>query len=99
MVAFLLTHNASADDNAAYGEPGPAFVSGDRGQSWKPYAGEEPRITISHSPISAVGAGEFLCLPFAPSIDVRMRSEMPEPVGQYFCYAKRNYFKLDACPR
>ena len=48
---ILLTYNAGADDNAAYGHPGPAYVSRDGGTTWQKYAGE-PALAISHSPVS-----------------------------------------------
>ncbi len=96
--AILLTFNSTADDNAAYGKPGPAFVSHDRGQTWKPFRGKETAIAISHSPITAVLNGEFLCVPFPPGLDVKQMGGMPKPAGNYFCYAKRNYFRFDECP-
>ena len=94
---ILLTYNAGADDNAAYGHPGPAYVSRDGGTTWQKYAGE-PALAISHSPVSAIGNGEFLCLPFAPGIDVRALANMPQPCGKYFCYAPRNYYRLAELP-
>ena len=96
--AILLTFNSSLDDNAAYGKPGPAFVSRDRGQTWEPFRGNQTAIAISHSPITAVLNGEFLCVPFPSGFDVKKIFGMPKPVGSYFCYAKRNYFRLAECP-
>lgn len=95
---ILLTFNDSADDNAAYGHPGPAFVSRDQGKTWQAYQGTERAIAISHSPISAVAGGEYLCLPFGTSLDVRKIDKMPAAVGEYFCYANRKYYLLSECP-
>jgi len=95
----LLTFNASPDDNAAYGHPGPAFVSGDSGRTWQAYDGDESSIAVSHSPISQVADGEFLCVPFPQGINLSDIPGMPKSVGSYFCYAPRKYFVLDDCPQ
>ena len=61
--------------------------------------GAEKAIAISHSPVTAVAGGEFLCLPYAPGIDVRKIEGIPEKVGTFFCYAPRFYYRLDECPQ
>lgn len=96
---ILLTFNVCPDDNATYGHPGPAYVSGDEGRTWSLYEGKEKSIAISHSPILAVGNGEFLCVPFPVGMETKHIEGMPKPVGSCFCYSTRYYYRLDQCPK
>jgi hypothetical protein len=92
---LLLTINTSADDDLEYGQPSPAYVSRDEGRTWARYSGE-PGLTVSHSPISAVGGGEYLCTPFPRALDVR-DDVMPQPVGTLSSYGEVRLYRLEEC--
>ena len=95
---LLLTFNVCPDVDADYGRPGPAFVSSDEGETWEPYDGDETMATVSHSPISEVRDGEFLCVPLPMSVPVKDFA-LPPPVCEYVCYFPRKLYRYDQCPR
>jgi hypothetical protein len=83
---LLVTFNVSGDDDTEYGRSGPANVSYDEGKSWKPYQPSRKEIVVSHSPISAVGKGEFLCFPAMPGMKIGNQAKMPASVGGFFSF-------------
>jgi len=93
---LLLTLNVSADDDLEYGQPSPAYVSRDEGRTWGEYS-SEPGLTVSHSPVSAVERGEYLCTPFPRALDVR-DLVMPPPVGSWSAYGEVRLYRLEECP-
>jgi hypothetical protein len=62
---------ATGLDILCYGHAGPAFLSKDDGRTWKVADIDEKGLTITHSPITELFDGEFLCVPmpigFRPS--------------------------------
>jgi hypothetical protein len=97
---ILVTYNAVADRNDAYGQPGPAFVSEDGGVTWKKYAPDDPLLAVSHSVISEVLDGEFLCVPISPSIDVaEEKVKLPRLLGKMQVYGEALFYRLSECPQ
>jgi hypothetical protein len=95
---LLVTFNVSGDDDTEYGRSGPANVSYDEGKSWKPYQPSRKEIVVSHSPISAVGKGEFLCFPAMPGMKIGNQAKMPASVGGFFSFFPWTYYRLDELP-
>jgi len=94
-----LTYNASADRDDAYGHAGPAFVSADQGRTWTKAQPEDPLLAVSHSVVSPVRDGEFLCVPMSPGLGiVRERLRLPEPVARFNVYGEVLQFQLADCP-
>lgn len=88
---LLVTVNDGPDDDTHYGAPGPAFVSRDDGDTWGPYDGDEPMLTISHSVISRVQNGEYLSIPMSPSPTV---GTLPQRAGTVDVYGEVAYYRL-----
>lgn len=94
-----LTYNASDDRGDAYGHPGPAFVSTDQGRTWAKAQPEDPLLAVSHSVVSSVRDGEFICVPMSPGLGiVRERLQLPEPVARFNAYGEVLQFQLADCP-
>jgi hypothetical protein len=97
---ILVTYNATADRNDEYGEPGPAYVSDDKGLTWENFRADEPLITVSHSVISEVLEGEYLCIPMTPSLDItKEKIELPKLFGKLYAYGEVLLYKLNECPK
>jgi hypothetical protein len=98
---LLVTYNASADADADYGHPGPAFVSADGGRTWQAWKPDDPLLAISHSPTSPVGNGEYLCVPMSPALSVtREKITLPMPVSKVNVYGEVLHYRLsDLAPR
>ena len=95
---LLATCNAGPDQDATYGLPGPACVSSDAGFTWVKHAPQEPLLTISHSPVSSVGDGEFLCVPMSPAIDIRKAGiQLPALSGTVDVYGEVQLYRLSEC--
>jgi len=96
---LLVTYNATADADSAYGHPGPAFVSADDGRTWTAWTADDPLLTVSHSAISPVANGEFLCVPMSPSLSVaREKLTLPGPVAKYDAYGEVVQYRLSDLP-
>lgn len=96
---LLVTFNDCPDQDDSYGRPGPAYVSGDEGQTWNPYDPADGLLTVSHSPISEVYDGERLCVPMSVALDIATEGiELPPPVGSVNAYGKIRFHKLSECP-
>lgn len=94
-----LTYNTSADRDDEYGHPGPAYLSGDAGQTWQKATPADPLLAISHSAISPVGEGEFLCAPMSPSLPIEKEQiSLPEPAGKFNCYGEVLQYRLADLP-
>jgi hypothetical protein len=94
-----LTYNTSADRDDEYGHPGPAYVSDDAGQTWQKATPADPLLAISHSVISPVGEGEFLCAPMSPSLPIEKEQiSLPEPAGKFNCYGEVLQYRLADLP-
>jgi hypothetical protein len=95
---LLATVNAVPDRDDCYGTPGPAFVSGDEGQTWKEESPEEPSLSISHSVISEVLEGEFLSVPMSRPLSPGDEGvELPEVLGTMDVYGEVRLYDLGAC--
>ncbi len=94
-----LTYNASADRDDEYGRPGPVFVSSDQGRSWTKAQPDDSRLAISHSVVSPVGKGEFLCVPMSPGLSInREKLQLPEPATKFNVYGEVLLYRLGDCP-
>ena len=98
---ILLTVNNNQDDDLCYGHAAPAWLSHDDGQSWHPVDLDEKGLTITHSPITEVFDGEFLCVPmplgFRPS-ELPKRS-LQHPVSRWTDYIPRSFHRLERFPQ
>lgn len=110
---LLMTWSTSADDDLAYGRPGPAKVSDDLGATWQPFApapgSPEAMLTVAHSPISRLNnfetasgddSGGGLCTPFpiGRSIEELPHEVMARPLARYFAYEWRSIYRLSDMP-
>lgn len=107
---LLLTYNVSADDDLAYGTPGPAYTSADLGETWQPFApaaapgsplAPQAMLAVSHSPLSAISDGSYLCTPFPQG---RRPDELPadtlvNPVSSFHSYATRYLYDTAPMPQ
>ncbi len=95
---LLVTYNAGPDRDDTYGSPGPACVSSDDGFTWVKQAPQESLLTVSHSPVSAVGGGEFLCVPMSPALDIRTKKvPLPPVAGTMNVYGELQLYRLGEC--
>lgn len=94
-----LTYNTSGDRDDEYGHPGPAYESADSGQTWQKATPADPLLAISHSVISPVGEGEFLCAPMSPSLPIeREKILLPEPAAKFNAYGEVLQYRLSELP-
>ncbi|MDA0989671.1 MAG: sialidase family protein [Verrucomicrobia bacterium] len=95
---LLVTFNDRPDRDDAYGTPGPAYVSADGGLTWNRWTSPEPLLTVSHSVISQICDGEYLCVPISPSLDViKSKVELPEVAGRMNVYGELMLYRLSDC--
>lgn len=96
---LLVTWNATDDADSKYGHPGPSRVSVDGGRTWTEWMPDDPLLTVSHSPISPVGDGEFLCVPMSPALSTaREKIVLPEPAAKFFVYGEVLQYRLADLP-
>ncbi len=96
---LLVTFNAGPDRDDTYGKPGPAYVSADHGLTWENWAVPDPLLTVSHSVISQVYDGQFLCVPISPSLDIKKRKiDLPKASGSMNVYGEVLLYRLSECP-
>ena len=97
---ILLTYNNTQDDDLCYGHAGPAFLSFDEGASWQVVDLDAKALTISHSPVSELFHGEFLCVPmplgYSPS--ALPAAALRHPVARFKDYIPRSFHLLDRFP-
>lgn len=97
---LLVTFNDRPDRDDAYGTPGPAYVSGDGGQTWDKWDSPEPLLAVSHSVVSEVYDGEYLCVPISPSLDIAKHGiELPPASGRMDVYGEVLLHRLSDCAR
>lgn len=95
---LLATFNDRPDRDDAYGTPGPAYLSADEGQTWDKWDNPEPLLTVSHSVVSQVYDGQYLCLPMSPSLDiVENKIELPGASGRMNVYGEVLFYRLPEC--
>ena len=96
---LLVTFNDRADRDDTYGTPGPAYRSSDGGLTWQKWTPPDPLLSISHSVISEVNDGEFLCVPMAPSLDItKNKITLPVVSGTMDVYGEVQLYQLKDCP-
>jgi hypothetical protein len=97
---LLTTFNDRPDRDDAYGTLGPAYVSADEGRTWSKWDSPEPLLTVSHSVISQVYDGQFLCVPISPSLDIaKNKIELPAESGRMNVYGEVLFYRLSECSR
>ncbi|MCA9094739.1 MAG: exo-alpha-sialidase [Planctomycetaceae bacterium] len=95
---LLATWNAGPDRDDSYGRPGPACVSSDAGFTWVEHKPEESLLSVSHSPVSEVGDGEFLCIPMSTALDIRRNKiQLPPVAGTMNVYGELASYRLAEC--
>jgi hypothetical protein len=95
---LLVNINDGPDSDDWYGKPGPALVSEDRGTTWRKPHALEPLLTVSHSVISELYHGEFLCVPMSPAFDYGDKTMHPEVFGKMDAYGEIGLYRLDGFP-
>jgi hypothetical protein len=95
---LLVTYNDRADRDDAYGTPGPAFVSVDDGETWMSWQPPDDLLAVSHTVISPVYDGEFLCAPIAPSLGIAAEQiELPALAGTMNVYGEVLFYRASDC--
>ncbi len=95
---LLVTFNDGPDRDDYYGTPGPAYVSSDEGVTWTEWDPPDPLLSVSHSVISEVYGGQYLCAPMSPSLGVEENGiELPEPSGRADAYGEVLLYRLSEC--
>ena len=95
---LLVTYNDCPDRDDAYGKPGPAFVSSDTGVTWEKWQPPDPFLGISHSTISEVYDGQYLCVPMSPSLDIeKNKVKLPPVAGTINVYGEVLLYNLAGC--
>lgn len=96
----LVTFNGGPDRDDFYGEPGPAYVSSDQGVTWSEYEPDDPLLTVSHSAISEVNDGDYLCVPMSPSMDIEKEgAKLPRVSGKMYAYGEVLLYRLRECSK
>jgi hypothetical protein len=83
-----------------HGEKGQAFVSKDKGMTWKPYKDNSLKVIRPHFSVSEVYNGEYLAVPARPYMNWRQENiTLPKPISEVSVYGKRHYYALEDMPK
>jgi len=95
---IVVTYNGGPDRDDFYGRPGPAYVSSDQGVTWTEYGPDDPLLTVSHSVISEVNDGDYLCVPMSSSMDIEKEGvKLPQVSGKMHVYNEVLLYRLKEC--
>ena len=94
--SIQLSYADAEDSHNTHGEPAPAYVSRDEGESWEEFQGE-PTPIRPHFSVSEVFGGEHLIMP-ANYAELPADLDLPPPVAEGKCYVTRRSYKVSELP-
>ena len=95
---IMLCYADAEDASETHGEPAPALVSADDGESWVPFS-EKPDPVRPHSAITEAYDGEFFAVPAIHYFNVKKAGvALPEPVAESFVYGPLYTYRVADFP-
>ena len=95
---IILCYANAEDASETHGDPAPALVSSDGGDTWTPFT-EKPDPVRPHSAITEAYEGEFFAVPAIHYLNVKTAGiEVPEPVAESFVYGPLYTYRVTDFP-
>ncbi|MFC1479141.1 BNR-4 repeat-containing protein [Planctomycetota bacterium] len=96
---ILLMFSVQHDSVAEYGNKAPAYVSADKGKTWKTFSDKGFINKAPHMSISKVMNGEYMCIPASDPIDIHKTGlKMPDPAGKFKTYTEILLYDMNKFP-